>query len=140
MLLLRGFVSISARPSSAMSGRTYIPNRPRSPFLRPYQPPTGLSGEAAQASTVPSAAGFCSSGRPGRHPVAVRFQHRVEILDAAQVVAKLGLADAAHQGSRQVERLVPEHLVLRPAARPLQHPGALACRGAHRGEHTVVQT
>src|SRR3954453_23910277 len=30
---------------------------------------------------------------PERHPVAVRFQHLVEILDAAQVVAKLGLAD-----------------------------------------------
>jgi hypothetical protein len=29
MLLLRGFCSTSARPSSAMSGGTYIPNRPR---------------------------------------------------------------------------------------------------------------
>jgi hypothetical protein len=38
-----------------------MPNRPRKPFLIPYHPPTGLSAERAQASTVPSAAGFCSS-------------------------------------------------------------------------------
>ncbi len=42
----------------------YIPNRPRSPFFRPYQPPTGFSGDRPQASTVPSAAGFCSSALP----------------------------------------------------------------------------
>ena len=47
-----------------MSGGTYMAKRPRRPFLSPYQPPTGLSGERAHASTVPSAAGFCSSALP----------------------------------------------------------------------------
>src|ERR1700690_1140359 len=42
----------------------YTPNRPRRPFLRPYQPPTGLSVERPHASTVPSGAGFCSSAPP----------------------------------------------------------------------------
>ncbi len=42
----------------------YIPNRPRSPFFKPYQPFTGFFGERPHASTVPSAAGFCSSVLP----------------------------------------------------------------------------
>src|ERR1700730_9002071 len=42
----------------------YMPNRPRYPFLNPYQPPTGFFSERPQASTVPSVAGFCSSALP----------------------------------------------------------------------------
>src|SRR6202011_2535489 len=34
------------------------------PFLNPYQPPTGFFADLPQASTVPSAAGFCSSALP----------------------------------------------------------------------------
>ena len=41
-----------------------MPKRPRRPFFSPYQPPTGLSGERPHASTVPSAAVFCSSAAP----------------------------------------------------------------------------
>src|SRR2546430_16269648 len=42
----------------------YIPKRPRRPFFRPYQPLTGFFGDRPHASTVPSAAGFCSSALP----------------------------------------------------------------------------
>src|SRR5207342_1528341 len=51
----------SASPSASSSGGMYTPNRPRRPFFRPYQPPSGLSSDRPHASTVPSAAGFCSS-------------------------------------------------------------------------------
>ena len=64
MRLLRALCSTSASPRCSISGGTYIAKRPRKPFLSPYQSPTGLSGERAQASTVPSAAGFCSSALP----------------------------------------------------------------------------
>src|SRR2546423_1257222 len=64
MRLFLGLCSTSARPRASRSGGMYMPKRPRRPFLRPYQPPTGLSGERPQASTVPSAAGFCSSALP----------------------------------------------------------------------------
>jgi hypothetical protein len=62
--LFRGLCSTSALPSVSRSGGRYMPNRPRKPFLSPYQPPRGLSDERAHASTVPSFAGFCSSALP----------------------------------------------------------------------------
>src|ERR1700693_5407895 len=64
MRLFFGLCSTSASPSASISGGTYIPNLPRSPFLSPYQPPTGFFGERPHASTVLSAAGFCSSALP----------------------------------------------------------------------------
>src|SRR5205807_821798 len=54
----------SARPSASSSGGIYMPKRPRSPFFSPYQPLTGFFGDRPHASTVPSAAGFCSSALP----------------------------------------------------------------------------
>jgi len=36
----------------------YTPNRPRRPFLSPYQPPVGFSAERPHASTLPSGAAF----------------------------------------------------------------------------------
>src|SRR5215467_11953856 len=62
--VVAGWCSTSARPRTSMTGGTYIPKRPRRPFLRPYQRPTGLSGERPHASMVPSTAGFCSSALP----------------------------------------------------------------------------
>jgi hypothetical protein len=58
-------------------------NRPRNPFFNPYRPPAGLLGERAQASTVPSAAGFCSS-----YPVTVLFEHGLQVGDTAQVATR----------------------------------------------------
>src|SRR6202043_2293963 len=66
--LFLGLCSSSASPSASSTGGTYIPKRPRSPFLSPYQPPTGFLGERAQASTVPSAAGCCSPALPSGIP------------------------------------------------------------------------
>jgi hypothetical protein len=87
MRLLRGFCSTSASPSSLSRGGTYIANRPRNPFFNPYQPPTGLFGERAQASTVPSAAGFCSSALPSSiQPPS--FLSMVQAVDTAQVVTQ----------------------------------------------------
>src|SRR3979411_2748704 len=62
--LFLGLCSTSASPIASMTGGTYIAKRPRKPFFSPYQPPTGFFGERAHASTVPSAAGFCSSALP----------------------------------------------------------------------------
>ncbi len=64
MRLFFGLCSTSANPLASSNGGTYIPKRPRSPVFNPYQPPTGLSGERAHASTVPAAGGFCSSALP----------------------------------------------------------------------------
>ena len=59
--LFFGLCSTSARWRISKTGGTYIPNRPRNPFFSPYHPPTGFFVDRPQASTVPSAAGFCSS-------------------------------------------------------------------------------
>ena len=57
-------IFILLRDLLIFSGGIYIPNRQRKPFFNPYHPPTGFFGERPQASTVPSAAGFCSSALP----------------------------------------------------------------------------
>ena len=98
--LFLGLCSTSARPSASSTGGTYMPNRPRRPFLRPYQPLTGLVGDRPQASTVPCSGGLLLVGVAERHPVAALLQHGVQVLDAAQLVAKLGLADLDDQGGR----------------------------------------
>src|SRR5687767_1146110 len=73
--------------------------------------------------------GLLLVGAAEGHPVAVLLQHRVEVLDAAEVVAELGLADLADQRGR-VEGLVAEDHEVRAAARGLQLPGFLARAGA----------
>ncbi len=99
-----------------------------------------VDGEAAAQAlleSVPAARGVALGARPGldravggglllvgaaeRHPVAVRLQHRVEVIDAAQVIAKLGLADPDDERGR-VERLVAEGLELRGLGRRLEDP------------------
>src|SRR5437879_4103754 len=57
-----------------------------------------------------------------RHPVAVLLQHRVQVIDRAQLVAELGLAHDADD-RRRAGRLVPVHLVLRRPARSRELPG-----------------
>src|SRR6476661_10372134 len=64
MRLFFGLCSTWASPRASIRGGTYMPKRPRRPFFRPYQPPTGFFGERPHASTVPSTAGFCSSALP----------------------------------------------------------------------------
>jgi serine/threonine protein kinase len=51
-------------PSASISGGMYMPNRPRNPFFRPYQPLAGFFAERPHSSTVPGFAGFCSSADP----------------------------------------------------------------------------
>src|SRR6478735_11517782 len=63
-LLLRASCVSSTSPSSSSNGGRYMPNRPRYPLRRPYHPPTGFDSSRPHASTVPSAAGFCSSAAP----------------------------------------------------------------------------
>ena len=54
---------------------------------------------------MPSAAGFCSSALPSGIQSPCFLQHRVQIVDAAQVVAELRLADL-HDERRRIGRLV----------------------------------
>jgi hypothetical protein len=89
--------------------------------LRPYQPPTGLPGERPQASTVPLLGWFLLVGVAQRHPVAALLQHRVQVVDAAEVVAELRRADLDDQG-RRVGVLVAPRLELRLARRRAQDP------------------
>src|SRR5450759_515147 len=98
MRLFFGLCSTSARPSASSSGGMYMPKRPRNPFFRPYQPPTGFFGDLPHASTVPSAAGFCSSALPSgtqspcflsiawRSSIA-RISYRSSVLPTMQTIA-----------------------------------------------------
>ena len=101
--LLRGLCSTSARPRSSSSGGMYMPNRPRRPFFRPYQPPSGLSGERPTPRRCrPSPA---SARRRCRAPSSRRArEHRVQVVDRARVVEQRRLADHAHDHSRRRAR------------------------------------
>ena len=63
----------------------YTPNRPRRPFLSPYQPPSGFDSERPHASTDSSGAGFCSSAPPSgiQSPCAVSIAWRSLIARAS---------------------------------------------------------
>jgi len=90
MRLFFGLCSTSANPSASSTGGKYMPKRPRRPFFQAipaFEP--GLLLARPQASTVPSAAGFCFVGAAEQYPVAVLLQHLVEVVDGAQLVAEL---------------------------------------------------
>ena len=121
MRLLRGLCSSSARPSASMSGGTYMAKRPRRPFLSPYQPPTGIVRRAGPRLDRALRSRLLLVGAAEEHPVAVLPQHRVEVVERAQLVAERRLADDADE-RRRVGLLVPVHLVLRRPRRGLQNP------------------
>ena len=112
----------------------YTPNRPRRPFLRPYQPPSGLSAERPQASTLPSGAGFCSSAPPSGTQSPFSLSIAMEVVDRPSVVEEAGPADLADDG-RRVGGIVALHLVLRRSRRGLEDPrivlGAAAAEVRH---------
>ena len=49
---------------------------------------------------MPSAAGFCSSALPSGIQSPWLFEHGVQVVDRAQVVAQLGLADLHDERGR----------------------------------------
>jgi DNA-binding transcriptional ArsR family regulator len=96
-----------------------LPKRPRRPFFSPYQPPTGFSGERPQASTVPSAAGFCSSalpsaaGRRGQRPGVGRRDH--EAFDALGDANRRAIVEILGSGERSVQEIADRLPISRPA-------------------------
>jgi hypothetical protein len=69
---------------------------------------------------------MCSSERD---PVAVLGEHRVQVVDRAEVVAQLGLADLDHE-RRRVERLVAPRLELDELGGVLSVHGSLGVPSA----------
>src|SRR5690606_29117109 len=57
-------------------------------------------------------------GAAEEHPLAVLVQHRVQVLDAAQVVAELRLSDLHHEGRRIGALLAPRLVLARARWRP----------------------
>ena len=64
------------------------------------------SNSASPRASSALIGGLLLIGTPQGHPVAVLAQHRLEVLDGTQLIAKLGLADDAHQ--RAIRRLPAE--------------------------------
>ena len=74
-----------------------------------------------------------------RHPVAVRLEHRVEVVDRAAVVFQLRPPDLADDG-RRIPGVVEVHLVLGRARWGLEHPGVrLGAAAAVVGHAPVLQ-
>src|SRR6266566_7028308 len=119
--LFLGLCSTSARCRASKTGGTYMPNRPRSPFFRPYHPPTGFFGDRPQASTRTVRCWLLLVCAPQEHPVAVGLEHLMQVVDAPEVVAQLR-APRLHDERGRVQRLVTERLKLRRPARRLQVP------------------
>ena len=100
--------SARAGPSSGRTSR-----RPGCPSTRPH------------ASTVPSAAGFCSSALPSGTQSPRSREHRVQVVEAAQVVASWVLPTCTTSaGGSSVSSRYASNSEL--PARRLQLPGALA--------------
>ena len=89
----------------------YTPNRPRSPFFSPYQPPIGLSAIAAPRLDRPLGRRLLLVGAAERHPVALRLQQAWRSSIARACVHQLRPADLADD-RRRVGRVVALHLVL----------------------------
>ena len=100
--------------ASGCCGRCARPRRDRSPrapaarscrsargaLLESVPTPTGLSTGSPPRFDRPVGGGLLLVGVAERHPVAVFGQHRVQVLDARQVVSQLGLADLHHERRR----------------------------------------
>ena len=69
--------------------------------------------------------GLLLVGVAQRHPIAALGQHRVQIVDAPKVVAKLGLADL-HDERGRIERLVAVGRELRTSTRRCERPRPIA--------------
>jgi hypothetical protein len=125
---LRSWVS-SASPSDSSCGGRYTPNRPRSPFLRPYHRPTGSSGERPTPRRCRRAP--ASARRPPRatQPSCAVSQRCMSSM--AEVIPELRPADLADERGR-VGRVVAPHLVLGRTGPRRQAPGILSCPASGR--------
>ena len=97
MRLLRGLCSTSASPSASSSGGTYIAEAAAQPLLEPVPAADRVVRRAPPRLDRALRRRLLLVGAAERHPVAVRAQHRVQVVDAAQVVAQLRLADLARR-------------------------------------------
>ena len=131
-LFLASWVT-SASPSASISGGMYTPNRPRRPFLSPYQPPTGLSSARPHASTDPSGAGFCSSAPPSgiQSPCALSIAWRSSIARLSYLSCVPPTWQMIAGGSF---RVVEVHRVLARAGRCREPPG-IGLRAGAGGRH-----
>ena len=129
MRLLRALCSTSARPSASMHRRHVVAEAAAQPLLEAVPAADRVVLRARPRLDGALGGRLLLVGAAERHPVAALAQHRVEVVEAAQVVAELGLADL-HDQRRRVERLVAVGGELRATARRLQHPGLLA-RAVH---------
>ena len=114
-----GGTSRTAR-GSPCAGRTS--RRPGCPPARP------------NASTVPSAAGFCSSAAPSGTQSPCSVSHARQVVDRAEQVGQLRGADLADE-QRRVGRLVLVHRVRRAPRRGGELPGVVGRSGSiHTGQ------
>jgi hypothetical protein len=101
-------------------------------LLQPVPPADRVLGRAAPCLDGALCRGLLLVGVAERHPVAVLGEHRVEVLDAAQVVAQLGAADVDDQ-RRRIGRLVAVGRVIGLARRRGQLPGIARRSCGHLG-------
>src|SRR5664280_3168320 len=94
-------------------------------FFQPVPAADGILGRAAPGFHAAFRSRFLLIRAAERHPVAMRFEHGVQIIQAAQLVAQLGLPDRAHQDG-WVGRFILVYLVFRRSAGGFKLPGMLA--------------
>jgi hypothetical protein len=94
-------------------------------LLQSVPPPYGVVRRSGPSFNGSFLGRLLFIGAPERHPVAMGFQHRVQVVETSEVIAEFGFADP-HDKGRRVKRLVAVSLVLRSSARSLQNPRLLA--------------
>jgi len=91
------------------AGGTQFLKRPRSPFFSPYQPPTDLSLDRPQASTVPSCVFLLLVGVAPQNPVVALLQG-VGIDTIGIDGGHVALTSAAHRSLLSAGAFVLENL------------------------------
>jgi len=80
--------------------RDVVPEPAPQALLEAVPASDGIVGRSSPRLDGPCLGRFLLVGVPERHPVAELGQHRVQVLDARQVVPQLGLADLHHERGR----------------------------------------
>ena len=101
------------------------PEPPAQPLLQAVPAPNRILRRSSPGFHRAIRRGLLLIGAAQRHPVSVRLEHGVQVLDRAQLVAELGPTDLADDRTR-LRALVAIHRVFGRSARGSQDPWVLA--------------
>ena len=123
--VVAGVVLDLGQPERLHHRRHVHPEPTAQPLLESVPPADRVLGRASPGLHGAVGGRLLLVGAAQRHPIPVLREHRVQVVQAAEVVAELGLADLDDE-RRWIQRRVAERRELGAPRRCLQHPRVLA--------------